>query len=201
MKDPRRHHNHRHRQQGVPFEACPRCAYDRAICEKKLRFTTWAEADEWVFDYHVEHDWRPPLMTRYVCRWCDGWHMKTARDKHERVRAAQLRRKWAGPGSDRDEQAFQHWVRTGEVPRRRRLTLVWPAQASDEVLAAAIEAFPAEREASGRIVDGQWTEITVWTGPGEAGHQEVCAAAVWAEQVIGQPFTVLSSRNALRPRD
>lgn len=113
--NPVRHHNHRHRREGVPFEECRRCAADRATCEKKIRFHTWVEADEWVHEFNVEHGWRPPLMTRYPCRWCTGWHMKTVKDKHERVRAERQRRKWAVAFAERDEEAFNHWVRTGKV--------------------------------------------------------------------------------------
>lgn len=100
---------------GVPFEECPRCAYDRATCERKIRLAGWAEADEWANEYNADRGWKPPLMARYPCRWCEGWHMNTARDKRDRVRAARLRRARVGAVDERDEEAFQYWVRTGKV--------------------------------------------------------------------------------------
>lgn len=117
MKNPQRHHNHYHRPEGVAFEECLRCATDKRICEKKIRFATWAEADEWVHEFNVDHGWQPPLMTRYPCRWCDGWHMKTVRGKHERVRAERQRRKWIIQVVEEDEEMFRQWVRTGLVQK------------------------------------------------------------------------------------
>lgn len=94
MRNPERHHNKYHRDTGQPFDTCWLCARDRAVCRTKIRFTTWEEANEWVDDYNLNREWEPPHMTRYPCRWCDGWHMKTARDPRSRARMEKQRRKW-----------------------------------------------------------------------------------------------------------
>ncbi len=117
MKTPLRHHNHYHRDTGVPFEQCLRCRTDKRVCEKKIRFTGWEEAQEWVHEYNVSNRWAPPVMTRYRCRWCEGWHMKRAKAKHERARAERQRRKYLVEMAEADEAAFIQWVRTGQVPR------------------------------------------------------------------------------------
>lgn len=130
MKDPLRHHNHRHKNQGVPFEQCPRCAFDKAVCEKKILLHTWVEAHEWVLEYNIEHGWRPPLMTYYRCRWCGGYHMNTCRDKRDRVRAERWRRQWMVEFIEQDEEAFRHWVRTGEVRRVNEIQQAQPGAAT-----------------------------------------------------------------------
>lgn len=94
MRSPQRQHDKIHRDRGQPFEECWACGRDRAVCSSKIRFTTWQEANDWVYDYNVGRAWAPPHMTRYRCRWCEGWHMKTARDARSRARMEKQRRKW-----------------------------------------------------------------------------------------------------------
>lgn len=118
MKTPLQHHvrRHRNRQEPAgPFEECKRCAFDRAVCEKKIRFHTFVEADEWVLEFNLEHGWKPPLMSRYRCMWCEGWHMKTAVHGRERARAQRVFRKWVLKLAEEDRDALVYWVRTGEV--------------------------------------------------------------------------------------
>jgi hypothetical protein len=95
--NPLRHHNKRHRDIGVSFEDCVRCGLDRAVCRRKIRLASWQEANEWVEDFNVEHQYVDPV-TRYRCRWCDGWHLKTAKDPRTRARMERQRRKWAAAG-------------------------------------------------------------------------------------------------------
>ncbi len=120
MKNPERHHRWKH-DPSQAFETCPVCARDKRVCEKKIRFASYVEADEWVYDFNITRGWSPPLMTRYPCRWCAGWHMKTAKDKHERVRMQRQFRKWVIRTVDQDRAddggRLLHWVRTGEVLR------------------------------------------------------------------------------------
>ncbi len=94
MLDPQRHHRKYHDVPPVPFEDCWRCGRDRAVCLSKIRFGSWQEANEWVTEYNVSRGWAPPHMTRYRCRWCQGWHMKTAKDPRARARMEKQRRKW-----------------------------------------------------------------------------------------------------------
>ncbi len=122
MKGPLQHHNHfhnrisrRHAVKPIPFEECRRCRYDKAVCEKKIRFATFVEADEWVLDFNKERGWKPPLMTRYRCLWCEQWHMKRAAHGRERARAQRVFRKWVKNLAAEDCDALLHWVRTGEV--------------------------------------------------------------------------------------
>lgn len=116
MRSPRRHHTKNH--QGL-FETCWTCGRDRAVCLSKLRFATWQEADEWVIDYNESRKYAPPLMTRYRCRWCEQWHMKTARDGHTRARMDKQRRKWLAESEANrraaaaNDAAFDAWLRTG----------------------------------------------------------------------------------------
>ncbi len=128
MKAPLQHHNHKHKHKdiGASFEDCHVCDRDRRVCERKIRFHTWFEADEWVLDYHIEHKWEPPLMTRYQCRWCEKWHMKKCKDKRERARAQRQFRKFVLSMVDEDllddGGRLLHWVRTGEVLREQGRT-------------------------------------------------------------------------------
>lgn len=92
MRNPLRHHNKNH-PDGVPFDECRICGRDRAVCARKLRFASWQEASEWVEEYNVSHGYVDPV-TRYACRWCGAWHMKTAKDPRARWRAEKARRKW-----------------------------------------------------------------------------------------------------------
>jgi hypothetical protein len=115
VKTPLQHHNRRHRKRPEPFETCRRCLFDKAVCEKKIRFHTFVEADEWVLELNMERGWKPPLMSRYRCMWCLGWHMKKARDGRERARAQRVFRNWVLKLVDEDKDALVHWVRTGEV--------------------------------------------------------------------------------------
>lgn len=95
MRNPLRHHNknHRYQGQGAPFETCRVCARDEAVCKRKIRFATWQEANEWVTEYNESTGYTRPV-TRYPCRWCNGWHMKTAKDPRTRARVERARRKW-----------------------------------------------------------------------------------------------------------
>lgn len=93
MRNPLRHHNKNHRDIGVPFEACWLCQRDRAVCQSKIRFASWTEANEWIRDLNESRGYERPV-TRYPCRWCEGWHMKTAKDVRARARMERQRRKW-----------------------------------------------------------------------------------------------------------
>lgn len=95
---PERHHRKKH--DGVPFESCARCDRDRAVCQRKIRFASWAEANEWTTELNETTAYARPVM-RYPCRWCDGWHMKTAKALRDRQRVERYRRKWlAGQRTD-----------------------------------------------------------------------------------------------------
>lgn len=93
MRRPLRHHNKNHKDTGVPFEECPVCERDRLTCQKKIRFVGWFEANEWVTELNESQGYTRPV-TRYRCRWCDGWHMKRAKDVRSRARMEKQRRKW-----------------------------------------------------------------------------------------------------------
>lgn len=92
--NPETYHRKNHRPADAPFAECWSCGRDRAVCRSKIRFGSWAEADDWVEDYNLNRRWEPPYMTRYRCRWCGGWHMKTARDVRAVARMEKRRRKW-----------------------------------------------------------------------------------------------------------
>lgn len=77
----------------VPITTCWRCGKAQADCRRKIRFTTWQEANQWVTESNHTRSFDPPV-TRYRCRWCNGWHMCTATRKHQRRRAERARRKW-----------------------------------------------------------------------------------------------------------
>lgn len=72
---------------------CWECGRQAARCRAKLRFTSWAEADDWVTEYNVSTGYVQPVV-RYRCSWCLGWHMKTAKGRVDRGRAEKQRRKW-----------------------------------------------------------------------------------------------------------
>lgn len=76
-----------------PFSECPACDKARDVCRNKLRFADWAEAREWVDEYNESHRYVDPVV-RYPCRWCQGYHMNTARQVGELRRAMRARRKW-----------------------------------------------------------------------------------------------------------
>ncbi len=118
MKTPEQHHRQRHRKRPEPFETCRRCRFDRAVCERKIRFHTFAEADEWVLEFNLERGWKPPLVDYYQCRWCPGWHMSKAKDKRARARTQRVFRRWVLALATEDRDALLHWVRTGEVLQR-----------------------------------------------------------------------------------
>lgn len=94
MRSPLRHHNKNHKDTGLSFEDCYVCRRDQAVCQKKIRFSSWQEANEWVDELNVSRQYEGQLVMRYPCRWCQGWHMKTAKDKHDLARIERYRRKW-----------------------------------------------------------------------------------------------------------
>jgi hypothetical protein len=75
------------------FGECWYCQRARAHCRSKIRFSTWQEAEEWVRDRNESCGYVQPV-TRYPCRWCDGWHMTRADDRRSAKRAERQRRKW-----------------------------------------------------------------------------------------------------------
>lgn len=93
MRNPLRYHNKNHGDLDEPFETCWRCGRDRARCRSKIRFTSWAEANEWVTEKNESAGYVNPVV-RYACRWCGGWHMTTANDPRARARVERQRRKW-----------------------------------------------------------------------------------------------------------
>jgi hypothetical protein len=96
VRNPLRHHNKAHRRSGHPFDTCWDCAREKAVCAAKIRFGSWQEANEWVDNFNAERgfqDGGKPVM-RYRCRWCEGWHMATARHPRTRARVERWRRKW-----------------------------------------------------------------------------------------------------------
>ncbi len=103
VRNPRRHHNKEHRDRGEPFEQCWVCQRDRAVCRQKIRFATWQEANEWVRDKNESTGYERPV-SRYRCRWCEGWHMKTAKDVRTRARVEKQRRKWLAAGGRSPER-------------------------------------------------------------------------------------------------
>lgn len=69
------------------------CDRDQATCRRKILLSSWQESNAWVEDYNASRGWQPPYVTRYRCRWCDGWHLKTAGDVRTRARMEKLARK------------------------------------------------------------------------------------------------------------
>lgn len=92
--NPQRYHDREHKD--ASFENCGRCRRAQVICQKKIRFATWIDADEWIAEYHESKDYAKPWAYRYRCRWCDAWHMTTIRDRDRvaRARVEKQRRKW-----------------------------------------------------------------------------------------------------------
>ncbi len=96
MRGPRRHHDKQHRDRtalGETFDNCWTCGRDRAICRTKIALHTFAEAWDWMLDYNIEHNWNPSVWY-YRCRWCPGFHLKSAKDPITRWRVERVRRKW-----------------------------------------------------------------------------------------------------------
>lgn len=93
MRSPEKYHDDEH--VGV-FADCWRCWRAQGNCQRKIRFTDWAEADEWVTEYHESRAYTPPWQYRYRCRWCAGFHSTTVRDRDRvaRHRVEKQRRKW-----------------------------------------------------------------------------------------------------------
>lgn len=72
---------------------CWQCQRSHAVCHSKLRFPTREGIDAAVRALNEGTRYVRP-MTRYPCRWCLSWHMKTARKRDELRRAEKQRRKW-----------------------------------------------------------------------------------------------------------
>lgn len=83
---------HRRNHHGE-FDTCWDCQRARAICRSKIPFDTVEAVDASVKELNEQRGYQRPVQ-RYPCRWCPGWHMKTARKKHDVKRAEKQRRKW-----------------------------------------------------------------------------------------------------------
>jgi hypothetical protein len=104
MRTPERYHADEHPP--CAFADCWFCQRDRACCRSKLRFGTREEVDEWVRELNESRGYAHPVV-RYRCRWCQVWHMKTARDKRSLKRAEKHRRKWLRGGSTGHDRSIE----------------------------------------------------------------------------------------------
>jgi len=85
-------HRRNHRRPDEALGGCWECQRDQAVCRTKIRFGTREEADEWVDDLNRTRR-HAVVVSRYPCRWCPGWHMKTATTRQEFRRVEKARRK------------------------------------------------------------------------------------------------------------
>lgn len=92
-KTPEEYHNRNHDDGTYPMEECSRCRRAQQKCKNKIRFWTWVEADDWVRDFNESRSYFQPVV-RYWCRWCDGYHMATARTKKQLKQVEKARREW-----------------------------------------------------------------------------------------------------------
>jgi len=84
--------NHKSKHSGE-FDICWQCGRSRETCNRKIRFSSVQEADDWVRELNAAKAYHNPVI-RYCCRWCGGWHMARAKTKIQRGRAERQRRKW-----------------------------------------------------------------------------------------------------------
>ncbi len=81
-----------------PFDTCPACAHARTVCQKKIPLNNWVEAKEWQDDFNETHGYQNPVVY-YGCRWCNKYHLKTARQRGDLKKAERARRKWLTKGA------------------------------------------------------------------------------------------------------
>lgn len=112
MAPPQKYHRANHEG---PFDGCWRCDRARATCRSKIAFESLEEADEWVRELNETEGYERAVV-RYRCRECLRWHMKTAKDKHEKRRAERARRKWL-IGTPRPERVQGQTAAGGATPQ------------------------------------------------------------------------------------
>ena len=76
------------------FEECWECQRQQATCKAKKYYKTFVAANEQALEINVEREWHWQLVRPYRCRYCDGWHLKSARSPGDKKKVEQQRRKW-----------------------------------------------------------------------------------------------------------
>lgn len=89
------HDDHHTSRTDAPFgpTTCWLCGRAYAKCQRKLAFDSREFAAEWTTMVNEERGYVVPLVP-YRCRYCNRWHMATAKSKLQRGRAEKQRRKW-----------------------------------------------------------------------------------------------------------
>lgn len=77
----------------VPAEDCWYCQRRVAHCKSKIAFKTGADAFDWALDMNIEREWQGRLVLPYRCPVCDGYHLRTARSRHDMRKVEGWRRK------------------------------------------------------------------------------------------------------------
>lgn len=88
---PQEIHERRH-QAEVPMPECWRCARNVRKCGGKITYPDWPTAFSVSVEVNVKREWSTRVLP-YKCNYCDGYHLATARGKHEERKAEKVRRK------------------------------------------------------------------------------------------------------------
>ena len=74
---------------------CLRCMVARAKCENKIDYKTRAAADDAALKINIERHWWPgACLKAYNCRYCNVWHLTTAKRDKELRYIEKTYRKW-----------------------------------------------------------------------------------------------------------